>query len=262
MTPNPSQSAAPLPPCDRTPSRDIFKSPRQISALLAHEVHNSLAVIKVGLSACARENPSARMQTRFVMMLEEVERLASLIKDFSVCDYRPVLQYQSMRLQEFVYELLELARYLPQAASRQTVLVGCPAPILISGDRHRLKQVFFNLLKNSFEAIGSGETVTIALSVDWPGQWATICIRNGGKIVPPNILADFPHHFATTKADGKGLGLAIAHHIIVAHGGQLSISSVESEGTAVTVRLPLAAHEEIEAVSGATAAVEKSPVLL
>jgi two-component system NtrC family sensor kinase len=82
-----------------------------------------------------------------------------------------------------------------------------------------------------------------------------ITIRDTGHGIPPDVLSKVLDPFFTTKEKGTGLGLSVVYGVVERHGGRLSIESAAGEGTAVTVRLPVApvtAGEAVAAAYGAT----------
>ena len=86
---------------------------------------------------------------------------------------------------------------------------------------------------------GRGETITWSVDSEVITQWVDIQIHNGGDPISPEVLPKLTKPFYTTRSSGTGLGLAIVKRIIDTHGGELSITSSASDGTIVSVRLPL-----------------------
>jgi len=119
-------------------------------------------------------------------------------------------------------------------------------------DPEQMAQVFNNLLINASQAMAAGGTVTVVaknLHLEQqnvfslgPGDYVTVGIRDHGSgIDPQNLRRVFDPYF-TTREEGSGLGLAVAHSIITKHGGQLAVESRLGEGTEFTV--VVAAHTE------------------
>ena len=116
-------------------------------------------------------------------------------------------------------------------------------PLIADGDR--LAQVFTNLTDNALKFTPHGGTVTLNAFVDMDKM--QISITDTGAGIPEE---DIPHIFQRFyQADparkggethGAGLGLAIAHEIIAAHGGRISVRSRVGAGTTMEVILPLA----------------------
>jgi len=103
-------------------------------------------------------------------------------------------------------------------------------------DFDRIKRAFFNLMKNSYEAMNGSGIVRI------------LCIQNGaflqldlidyGGGISPEYLPKIFTPLETTKPTGTGLGLLISKQIIEAHGGRLTVESRPHEGSTFSIFLP------------------------
>lgn len=112
----------------------------------------------------------------------------------------------------------------------------------VSGDAHRLNQVFSNLLKNAAKFSHAGQTVTISTK-DQDGD-LIVSIRDEGIGIEPRMLRQIFEPFEQTEQgslhryQGLGLGLTIAKRIVELHEGQISAESKgRNEGTTLHVRL-------------------------
>jgi CheY-like chemotaxis protein/anti-sigma regulatory factor (Ser/Thr protein kinase) len=111
----------------------------------------------------------------------------------------------------------------------------------IVADPARLTQGVVNVLTNAIEAVGESGTiaVTTRLSAE-DGERAEIVIRDDGPGINPQILPRVFQPFVTTKSRrGAGLGLAVAHGIVHAHGGDIHLDSRPGAGTTVTISVPM-----------------------
>ena len=124
------------------------------------------------------------------------------------------------------------------------------APVLplvpaVPGD---LGRVLLNLFTNAFYAVqkrqpaaGPGYALTVAVATRRDGDEVEICIRDNGTGIPEAVQTKIFQPFFTTKptGEGTGLGLSLAHDIVVqGHGGTLTVASQEGEFTEFVVRLP------------------------
>ncbi|HET9800848.1 MAG TPA: ATP-binding protein, partial [Chthoniobacterales bacterium] len=107
---------------------------------------------------------------------------------------------------------------------------------LIDIDRDQMKQAFYNVIKNSFEAMKSRGILRIRTDKD-DSHVMIKFTDTGGGISPENLSHVFEPYF-TTKSSGTGLGLLIVRRIVREHGGELSIESSEGKSLTVTIRLP------------------------
>lgn len=116
------------------------------------------------------------------------------------------------------------------------------APRWVESDAGRMRQILFNLLSNAIKFTESGEIAVRAAGVD---DRLRITVSDSGIGVPPHKLEEIFESFrqvdagTTRKFGGTGLGLAIVRNLARALGGDVSVVSVEGEGTTFTVDVPL-----------------------
>jgi len=110
-------------------------------------------------------------------------------------------------------------------------------------DHDRLAQILINLVDNGVKYTPAGGTVSVrARAAD--GGRVTITVSDSGVGIPPADLPRITERFyrvdkaRSRELGGTGLGLAIVKHLVVAHGGDLTIESAEGRGTTVRVTLP------------------------
>jgi signal transduction histidine kinase len=151
-----------------------------------------------------------------------------------------LLKLSTIKVGEFLRELLEQIRELPEANNRLIELRKVSLEVEILGDVNKMKQVFINLFRNACEAIAPGGMVTCEVIQSSKPTQICIHIHNGGDPIPAEILPRLTEPFCSTKPSGTGLGLAIVKRIVTAHGGELSIQSDALTGTTVSIQLPIA----------------------
>ena len=104
-------------------------------------------------------------------------------------------------------------------------------------DRIKMRQVIFNLIKNSCEAIDQpGGKIIVNLTPADSG--ICICIKDNGCGMTHKQTENIFHPFITYKPEGTGLGLAVTAEIISAHHGQIRVSSTPGQGSAFYIYLP------------------------
>jgi signal transduction histidine kinase len=99
-----------------------------------------------------------------------------------------------------------------------------------------MKQAFYNVIKNSLEAMKRRGILRIRTNMDETHVMVSFT-DTGGGISPENLSRVFEPYF-TTKSSGTGLGLLIVRRIVREHGGEMSIQSSEGKGLTLTIRLP------------------------
>jgi len=218
----------------------------QFASMIVHEIRNPTTTILMGLTSLQKLNLDQRNQMRLNLALEEGERLKSLLQEILLYAKPQILQAETIDLKQFLAEMSFSLREMPQASQRRLQLVSDSSQFIIKGDRDKLKQVMINLVRNAFEAIEAGETVTCHLSLDQNPDCCCISVINQGTPIPPDILPKLTEPFVSNKPDGTGLGLAIVKQIVTNHGGSLSIKSDQETGTKISVTLPKCNDPEYE----------------
>ncbi len=210
----------------------------ELAATIVHEVRNPLTTIMMGLNAFKKLELTDRFQEYLNLSLDEADRLERLLSQILLYSRPQTLDRSEIELNSFITETLNILQTSPVAAGKNLNFVANIAPVNISVDRDKLKQVLINLITNACEAVSIDEPISISLQ---HGENRRICIsiHNGGTPIPADILPQLTKPFFTTKASGTGLGLAIVKRIVEAHDGELGIESGEEIGSIVTVQLPL-----------------------
>lgn len=111
-------------------------------------------------------------------------------------------------------------------------------------DRSKIQQVFFNIIKNSAEAIESAgiESPVLSLKIEDEGDYQIIEIEDNGPGMNDRVLSKIFEPFYSTKSRtrGKGLGLSVSYFIVEEnHKGTLTVESEEGKWTRFTIKLPV-----------------------
>ncbi len=150
------------------------------------------------------------------------------------------LTRESVALHDLVRDLVEEAAILAAGADIAVTLSECQ-PVVVSGDRMRLRQVLLNLADNSVKYNDHGGRIEMALQRS--GDEAVFFIRNTGSALAPDLEARvFERFFRGDPAhggaiEGSGLGLSIAKSIVEAHGGTIAYEVLPDGRTQVTLAL-------------------------
>jgi len=119
-------------------------------------------------------------------------------------------------------------------------------PVVVRGDEHRLHQVVANLLSNARIHTPAGTSIVVRLSTEHHGDnGVLLSVRDNGPGIPEELQAHVFERFVRADSSrsrvkgSTGLGLAIAHAVVKAHGGSLTLTSNES-GTEFLIALPAA----------------------
>jgi two-component system phosphate regulon sensor histidine kinase PhoR len=135
----------------------------------------------------------------------------------------------------------------PRAHSGGVTLEAALAPDVppVKADRDRLAQILINLVDNAVKYTPAGGQVTVTAEVT-PGDMVEIAVRDTGVGIPAADLPRITERFyrvdkaRSRELGGTGLGLAIVKHLVIAHAGELRITSEVDKGTIVRFTLPAA----------------------
>jgi signal transduction histidine kinase len=229
------------------------ESRRSMTADIAHELRNPLAVQRASLEAM-QDGVFPLTPQALEPVLEQNLLLTRLVDDLRTLALAEAgqlkLERQPADLAALVERLVE--RFKPQAAGRQVTLrlenglpaaSASPTPLLVVLDPLRVEQILNNLLSNALRFAPPSGEIVIGLART-AGQ-VQVSVRDSGPGIPEEAL---PHIFERFyRADrsrsrsegGTGLGLAIALHLAEAHGGTLVAANHPQGGAVFTLSLPL-----------------------
>jgi signal transduction histidine kinase len=207
----------------------------QLAAGLAHQLRNSLTGARMSVQLHAKRfPPKAGDQTldvalrQLAMTEEQTKRLLSL----GSMDRRP---YASCELGRLLEEVAHLVNPSCQHAKVRLHHQRGDHPLHVMADPESLRAAILNLTINALDAAGPGGDVDLGASVE-NGE-VTIEVSDTGPGPPPEVAATLLEPFVTTKPEGVGLGLALAHQVAVEHGGRLTWTR-DGERTHFRITLP------------------------
>ena len=219
-----------------------FSALTMLAAGVAHEIGNPLNSLDIHLQLMQRnlrklpDKSRADLEKSVSIARGEVTRLDHIITQFLRAIRPQPIALQPTALNAIVEESLA---FLSAEILDRDVLVETELdknlPVL-DVDSDQIKQVFYNVSRNAFQAMKTGGILRIRTYVDETHVNVSFA-DTGGGISPENISRIFEPYF-TTKQDGNGLGLLIVRRIVRAHGGEVVIESAPGRGLTLTIRLP------------------------
>jgi signal transduction histidine kinase len=219
----------------------------RMSRGLAHDLNNLLTPVQTLLQLCRESRLNQETIDELLPMgLRNLETIRSYVNEALFFSRSATLHGKLGLLDEMVGEAVSLVQPYAEAKHIRVSVAG-PSDILIEMDAVLIKRLICNLLSNAIDASPAGTEVEVRLAplpkTEPSRDWHRLRIIDHGEgISPENLQRVFTPYFTTKNTgDGKrgfGLGLAIARKIVHLHGGNLSITSKEKNGTTVQVDLP------------------------
>jgi two-component system sensor kinase FixL len=217
----------------------------ELATSIAHEVNQPLSAIvtnaETSLRWLSRDDPNlAKVGQLTGRIVENARRASDIVQRVRGMASQQAPERTPLDLNPVVDEALLFLRHeIESRAIDLSVRLARDLPPVL-GDRVQLQQVIVNLLVNGIQAMASSSgrnRLELATRVRADGA-VTFCVHDSGPGVPAEYLDRIFDGFFTTKADGIGIGLAICHSIIAAHGGEISVSNHPDGGAVFEFWLP------------------------
>lgn len=214
-----------------------------LSAGLAHELRNPLGSL-LGMAELIQDDlePGHPHHAYTQMFMEQIERLNNLVEDLLCFAQPPISKLERCSLNHLLMESALFARYDFQDKEIEVVTSYAPDLPAVMADGERLSRAVLNIIRNAYQAVPNGGTITLATGTRERGGElrAYASVTNSGSYVDPDVRRKLFTPFFTLKKDGTGLGLSIAHQIVKGHSGYIEVDSDPEEGTTFTIDMPTA----------------------
>ncbi|HEV2539881.1 MAG TPA: response regulator [Frateuria sp.] len=216
---------------------------------IAHDFNNLLTGIITGIELIKRrvEEGSLDVQRYSDIALESARRAAALTHRLLAFARQQPLDARPVDINEHVRSLKDLLnRTMGERVELRFELAS--EPMVARIDVSQLENAVLNLVINARDALPDHGLVTVSTSCMHiradseltDGQYIALTVRDNGCGIPPDLLEQVFEPFFTTKASGKGtgLGLSMIYGFARQSGGLVRITSVEGQGTEVTLLVP------------------------
>src|SRR5713101_4365425 len=224
--------------------KDRMAAVGELSAGIAHEIRNPLAAIAGSVQVLRKSNALSQQEQRLMsIILKESERLNK-----SIADFLRFVRPQDRRPAEFdiaasLSETLDLLANSPELRPDHRIERQiAPSSFTLVGDADQIRQVFWNLARNAFQAMPHGGLLRVSTEVS--AEVYRICFTDSGRGMSEVDLRRLFQPFRTNFPSGTGLGMAISYRIVQAHGGAIDVASRSGMGTTITVSLPRRVYAE------------------
>lgn len=225
---------------DQLISRERMAAIGELASGIAHEIRNPLGNISASVQYCLSKLKLPREAIKYLkIIVKNSENANRVIKDllnlakpretfFKIGDIGEVIKntcnlFKAKCLKQHVRLTRRLPRSLPQ--------------ILL--DKGRVIEAFSNIILNALEAMLDGGKLTITAYCDFKNNEVVVSFLDTGKGICQENMNKIFTPFFTTKKNGMGLGLCLAHQVINDHKGKIKIESKVDQGTEIIIRLPI-----------------------
>lgn len=234
---------------------DRLASLGTLAAGMAHEIKNPLVSIKTFTQLLPERYDDADFRDTFSSLVGgEVKRIDSIVNQllrFSRPS-KPILA--PLALHDVLNSSLKLLQQQMRTNSIRLVTNFAATTDRINADGHQLSQALINFFLNAIESMQQGGTLTVTTTCppNQPNSWwngrqggplIMLTIQDSGEGIAEAALSHIFDPFFTTKAQGTGLGLSVAHGIIMEHNGLIDVKSEQGKGTTFTLMFPLLGQE-------------------
>ncbi len=205
----------------------------RMASVLAHEIRNPLGIIK-GFAQHLKEKSACDKEGKGIdIIVSESQRLELLTEDLLVYARMDELRPEEFDLPSLIRDAAGSLRIESKSINMEFDL---PDKLIILSDREKLRQVIYNLMQNSADAIEHKGKIKMHLSQE--RDYAVISLSDTGKGIAPDDIEKIFSPFYTTKAKGTGLGLSIAEKLVKTLGGTISVESEPGRYTTFTIKVP------------------------
>ena len=232
---------------DITEAYEDEKRKDEFIGMASHELKTPLTTIK-GLTQLVHRRLEKQGATEFVPIVATIEtqvnRVNRLVNDFldisKIRAGRLDYTLEAIDLDELVHAIVDTAQL---TSPTHTITVQGASHNHITGDRDRLEQVFFNLINNAVKYSPQAEQVDIHIAT--AQDTVTVSVQDYGVGIPQEHRSKIFDRFYSVNDDknkafpGLGMGLYISYEIVRRHGGDITVTSEEGQGSTFTVSLPL-----------------------
>lgn len=210
----------------------------RMAASMAHEVRNPVSSIRLHAQLLEQAQPQEADVSRRCIE-SEAARIEDLVGQWLGYARPAPPRFSTLDPADSLRQAMDAAQAQARHAGVALAFdtAPCSEPCRIRADRHRIQQVFGNLLRNAVQATPAGGRVRVALHARETS--IEVIIDDDGPGFSPTALARLGDPFHSEREGGMGLGIAVAREICEAHGGHLTADNREDGGARVRVILPM-----------------------
>ncbi len=225
----------------------------KLAAGIAHEIHNPLAIIsgkaQVLLMQRGPKQLEPKVQEALNTIVKQTRRAADITRKLLMYSQGSRGPQEWISLEKVLDETLALLAYQASFDKIEIARMLDPELPQYYANIQEIREIFFNLLLNAVEAIGTEGKIAIELQYRRDEDLIEIHCSDTGKGIPADHLDKVFNPFYTTRHEAVGLGLFVTKQITHRYGGSIRVESQVGIGTLFIIQLPCATEAERQAES-------------
>ena len=224
--------------------QDKMASLGRVAAGIAHEIRNPLSGINIYLNILKKSHHTAGSEEKVDQIIEKLQSASCKIESVirRVMDFakpsEPKLTLTDIN--QPLSEAIQLTDVTMRKSGTSIVATLADDLPLLHIDPNLIEEMMLNLFNNATEAMASmekGKKILVTSTVE--NDRVVIRISDSGPGIPLEIRGKIFDPYFTTKTDGTGIGLSLAHRIITDHGGTLTVADSEMGGAEFRIEIPV-----------------------
>lgn len=222
---------------------EIFEAEKgvygKVIRMMAHEVNNtvgpvnSIISLALGMAELWEEEDRAMLKQALQVAVDRNQNLNFFMRNFADLVKLPEVNKQSVDLTAIVRSV---ASFMEIKAGENNVVFSFDLPeqpYIIGGDVQQLEQALINIVKNAIEAIPGGGKIEFMVNI----AARQLIIRDNGNGISEEGNEQLFTPFFSTKKDGQGIGLTMVREILLNHGFEFSLKTVQPGRTEFVILL-------------------------
>ena len=214
-------------------------------ANISHELKTPVGALAVLAEALSQEDDLDIIHRLSEKMVDEAIRVGRTIDDLlelSRIEFGGEAVKDEVDAEAIISESISRVSPLASTHAIKVAMVKLSGPLKVVGDRRQLVSAIGNLVENAVKYSEVGSAVEVTAQID--GDWVEFTVKDFGLGIPSRDLDRvFERFYRVDRArsrdtGGTGLGLAIVRHVANNHGGEVSVKSIEGEGSIFSLKIP------------------------
>ncbi|MGI9577333.1 MAG: ATP-binding protein [Microthrixaceae bacterium] len=231
---------------DRSEFRRTETVRRDFVANISHELKTPIGALGLLAETISDEDDLEVVRRLSERIISEADRAARTIDDLlelSRIEFADDATLEDLSLEDVVTEAVSRIATAAEQANVK-VRTDVQASVVMTGDRRQLVSALFNLLDNAVKYSTDGDEVDVRAHLEADGRTAVVVVEDHGIGIPSRAQDRIFERFyrvdqaRARNTGGTGLGLAIVRHVVVNHGGELELDSLEGRGSVFRLLLP------------------------